>query len=56
MLMAYGRNRPAEAEFMEAAAACFETEVIPDDELHPVRTHALARLVSAARCSVMRMR
>lgn len=36
VLLAHGRNRPAEAAFLEAAAAHFAVEEVPEAELHDV--------------------
>ena len=48
MLLAHGRNRPAEADFLKAAAAPagpFSVETLPDDELDPVRSSLLPACV-----------
>lgn len=36
VLLAHGRNRPAEAAFLEAAAAHFSVEEVPEAELHDI--------------------
>ena len=47
MLLAYGRNRPAEAAFLEEAAKRFSIETLADEELHEARaahhTHHILR-------------